>query len=497
MISLRDVVTGFGNRDPLAEVWRRSLRGGGGGSTVITGVPPLRYIGNGRPLTDYLISGNAVQDGTPSADAPVDVTGSGVRTGNLFEIPDSSATENTRKTLVDFGTDVTYDTFTCSCVFDNLEAEGSYGAFIDYLMNDGTHQYVPLAGMLKVNDDTRVPTNVKVNGNYYNTKQNITFRKIQVYLYTTGYNKFKSGSIKWAFYGSEKKDYEPFGVKIPISSGGENLFDKDAPFSVTGKFLEEDGTIDTSSAFNITEYIECDASTDYSLSNVNVSSNTPAVCYYDSSKNYISGKKYGGNTGVSFTTPNTCKYVRFSVRTDKLNEAMLNLGSTAKPYSPYNRTTTPIYLGTVPTTRRIGKFDLSELSWTRISNGLWKTTGIPNIKYVSANTEVGDGIAEKYAIHAGAGMSTAPGYIAIDVSQVSVNTGDASETPTGMFWYVLAEPETTVVNEPLMKIGDYADTISFAQAGVTIPTVSGANVLDVPTEVKPSEITIKGGIISV
>lgn len=60
MISLRDVVTGFGNRDPLAEVWRRSLRGGGGGSAVITGVPPLRYIGDGRPLTDYLISGNAV-----------------------------------------------------------------------------------------------------------------------------------------------------------------------------------------------------------------------------------------------------------------------------------------------------------------------------------------------------------------------------------------------------------------------------------------------------
>jgi hypothetical protein len=58
-------------------------------------------------------------------------------------------------------------------------------------------------------------------------------------------------------------------------------------------------------------------------------------------------------------------------------------------------------------------------------------------------------------------------------------------------WYVLATPETAVVNEPLMKIGDYADTLSKAQAGVEIPTARGTNTLDVLTDVKPSEIYIK------
>ena len=72
----------------------------------------------------------------------------------------------------------------------------------------------------------------------------------------------------------------------------------------------------------------------------------------------------------------------------------------------------------------------------------------------------------------------------------------ASGTPVTV-WYTLGTSETSVVNEPLMKIGDYADTISFAQAGVTIPTENGENVLDVPAEVKPSEIMIKGGISSV
>lgn len=72
----------------------------------------------------------------------------------------------------------------------------------------------------------------------------------------------------------------------------------------------------------------------------------------------------------------------------------------------------------------------------------------------------------------------------------------ANGTPVTI-WYVLATPEIAAVNEPLMKIGDYADTVSFAQAGVKIPTIEGENILDVPTEVKPSEITIKGGISSV
>ena len=52
-------------------------------------------------------------------------------------------------------------------------------------------------------------------------------------------------------------------------------------------------------------------------------------------------------------------------------------------------------------------------------------------------------------------------------------------------WYVLATPQTAVVNEPLMKIGDYADSIS----GISIPTTAGANTLDVDTTVKPSETT--------
>lgn len=51
----------------------------------ITGTLPLSFTSRGKPLTDYRISGNTVQDGTPAPDAPVDVVGCGVRTEQLFE----------------------------------------------------------------------------------------------------------------------------------------------------------------------------------------------------------------------------------------------------------------------------------------------------------------------------------------------------------------------------------------------------------------------------
>lgn len=161
-------------------------------------------------------------------------------------------------------------------------------------------------------------------------------------------------------------------------------------------------------------------------------------------------------------------------------------GSTPLPYEPYGyklpllsgSTPVDIYLGESQTTRRIGKIDLSELPWVVIASpGLWRTTSIPNIKYTSVNTELGDGIAEKYVMHIGSGMSTALNCIAIDTAQVSVNTGSNSIKPTGMFYYALATPETAVVNEPLRKIGNYADTIDSTRTSAQIPTSANSTTI--------------------
>lgn len=65
----------------------------------------------------------------------------------------------------------------------------------------------------------------------------------------------------------------------------------------------------------------------------------------------------------------------------------------------------------------------------------------------------------------------------------------AAGTPVCV-WYVLATPETRIVNEPLAKIGDYADELHSTDAGVSIPTVKGSNTLTVDTELQPSEMAI-------
>lgn len=61
----------------------------------------------------------------------------------------------------------------------------------------------------------------------------------------------------------------------------------------------------------------------------------------------------------------------------------------------------------------------------------------------------------------------------------------ANGTPVTLY-YAIATPETAAVNEPLMKIGTYADTLSNATA---IPTTEGANSITVDTTVQPSEFT--------
>jgi hypothetical protein len=63
-----------------------------------------------------------------------------------------------------------------------------------------------------------------------------------------------------------------------------------------------------------------------------------------------------------------------------------------------------------------------------------------------------------------------------------------------LLWYALNTEQIAIVNEPLCKIGDYADELSSTDAAVTIPTAKGQNTLTVETDLQPSEMTITGNI---
>ena len=169
-----------------------------------------------------------------------------------------------------------------------------------------------------------------------------------------------------------------------------------------------------------------------------------------------------------------------------------------------------IYLGEVQTTRKIKKLVLTgEENWGTASSNFYLGTVAPdymrgqNINYAVCShyqtypqTNTITNIPDKN-ISFSYGTTSQRLYV-VD-SSFNGNSTDfkaylaqqyAAGTPVCV-WYVLANEETAVVNEPLMRIGDYADTLSKAQALVSIPTNNGSTTVDVDTTVKPSEVYIK------
>lgn len=193
-----------------------------------------------------------------------------------------------------------------------------------------------------------------------------------------------------------------------------------------------------------------------------------------------------------------------SILPTDVSNIMLNLGSSPLPYEPYgyklpltiNGVEYPIYLGEAETTRRIKKMVLTgEESWivTVLANGyglaLSKKNGLTLCTHYkpSNNVSVDKSI---YVSSTNMIIIFDSDYTTLDAFKSYLASQYAAGTPVTV-WYVLAEPETGIVNEPLMKIGDYADTLSMEQADVSIPTIAGATVIDYDGTPKPSEMYIK------
>ena len=135
------------------------------------------------------------------------------------------------------------------------------------------------------------------------------------------------------------------------------LFDYQTGTPTVYKFLDENGTeIEATEEYPwyITDYIPIpDGVLSVTLSKIG--GNSPAMCAYDASKNYITGKKYGTvsavtKVNVTLTSSTPIHFIRFSyflgsTGYDDLSTKMLNTGSTALPYQPYKDwTDTPHYI---------------------------------------------------------------------------------------------------------------------------------------------------------
>lgn len=353
----------------------------GGAVKTLTGVPPLSFRANGKPLISWSMLGNSQQNGTPAPDAPITPTFCGKRTANLF---DWSAV-------------------------------------------------------------------------------------------TTGYR------ITWAT-----------GELIEDASAIISNF---IPMSV--------GVYRANASYNLVGY---DAGKSY-------------LGVYDPSTMTFR-KEFGGKTSYYNITDTDVAYVKlmsFS-KTDALSSAtMFNLGITALPYEPYGwkipvtsaGQTQAVYLGQTQTVRRNKKLVLTGQETNWIYEGEYERFGIPVYDMFVRGTRLVTLICSHYqCIDDGRAIGNVPNnsiyvvggltnmifiktnsYTTVDAFKNYLQEQYTNGTPVTI-WYVLAMSETAIVNEPLAKIGTYADELHSTDAGVSIPTAKGANTLTVDTDLPPSEMTI-------
>lgn len=247
---------------------------------------------------------------------------------------------------------------------------------------------------------------------------------------------------------------------------------------------------------------------------------------YDSSGTFI--RRLDAGTSVdpfTLNTTATTAFVRLMCRTyGESLKLMLNAGNESLPYIPYGfqipitnaGQTVPVYLGQTQTVRKIRKLVLTgEETYYDYTFSHEKSVYVSNV--LDTNYTRAQGYCTHYPVYPETGNLSGTNYttwIGASSKQIffiaacdvlSLENADAfkawvaAQYATGTpvtVWYVLATPETAIVNEPLCKIGDYADELHSTDAGVTIPTAKGQNTLTVDTELQPSAVSVTGHIKS-
>lgn len=175
-----------------------------------------------------------------------------------------------------------------------------------------------------------------------------------------------------------------------------------------------------------------------------------------------------------------------------------------------NSTVTNIYIGEVETTRRIKKFVLTgNESYGKDSGGeymFWMSVAAMHVRRDDCFCSHLESTRDYPRNQKGCCSYKSNQSFYLNFGADIMNRQPSGNTATGIkeyiasqyaagtpvtIWLVLEEPETVVVNEPLMKIGDYADTLSMEQTDVSIPTSAGTTVIDYDGTPKPGKMYLK------
>lgn len=164
---------------------------------------------------------------------------------------------------------------------------------------------------------------------------------------------------------------------VVLSQSGKNLFNK---ATVTeGKCLNGD-TLVNKTWGNLSDWIPVKAGVTYYLSNVVGSNSLNPGSLFDINKQYVETLYSAGNdTSFALTIPDGVAFMRLNVRTTHLDDAQVEVGSTASSYTAYTGQThtadlpSTVFGGQIDWVREKVKremvdADLGNLTWTKMTN---------------------------------------------------------------------------------------------------------------------------------
>lgn len=471
-----------------------------GEETVVTSstFPVVVNDSNGTPVRHADVDGNMQQNGTPTSQSPIQPKETGDRTGNLC--------------LVSQNNTIAYSNFN-NYIISNNSITSTGQALLGFKCKVEPNTSYTISIKKNTSADLRIreynsepiewetdfitqSLNTNQTRARFTTSQDTTWILVVFWFLATGHTVYDV----MLNLGSTTLPYEPYGYKIPISSGGKNLFLQ----KLTGVTIASSGKIVSDVKYD-TYIAEVNDGETYTVSNV---TDTQVFGFFTTKPTleaitYNSSHTIFSTSSQTLTVPTgeNIKYIGVRYNTGVSN-AMLNRGSTPLPYEPYNHTTTPLYLGEVPTTRKIKKLVLTgeenfntgsvigqyslKMGHDMIATKFYcshypykpafQSSGFPYVRQdtSSTNTIIWFELDRDYAEDISSGLTKFKAYLAAQY---------AAGTPVTV-WYVLAEPTTGIVNEPIRKIGDYVDTVS---ADINLPLSSTEpNIVDVDTSLKPS-----------
>lgn len=151
---------------------------------------------------------------------------------------------------------------------------------------------------------------------------------------------------------------------------GSNIFD--TKNSSTSYYLKADGSLASSADWNVTDFIKVEGGKTYTLSGGTDLGTSPSVCWYDASKNRISGEAYSNRSSVTIPIPTNAEYIRATYAKTSVGTFMINEGSTALPYEPHAKSNAQL---TEELSNIIKSFDYKG---TSASNGTLSISNIPS-----------------------------------------------------------------------------------------------------------------------